>query len=113
MHEILAPLYHAVDFDAISEADKVGDSKLRQICSSEWVAADSYALFDLVMCGLSPWYEWQEPSPKVPSKGPMQQWVAPIVETCNKIQSNFLRGTDPILWKHLQATGIEPTIFGM
>jgi TBC1 domain family protein 5 len=43
----------------------------------------------------------------------MKPYVTPIVEDCNRIQSNFLRTTDPLLWKHMQAAGIEPQIYGM
>jgi len=129
MHEILAPLYHAVDFDSITQSESflVEDSELVEICSRLWVAADAWILFDAIMRGVSKWYEWREPPPtgfisSASSSGHpsfsdgqvnIKAFIAPIVETCNRIQSHILRTTDPLLYKHMQAVGIEPQIYGM
>jgi TBC1 domain family member 5 len=125
MHEILAPLYHAVQFDSITQSENcsIEDSELAEICSRLWVAADAWVLFDAVMRGISKWYEWREsPSASptdfmspVSSRGQvdMKPYIAPIVETCDRIQSRILRTTDPSLYKHMQAVGIEPQIYGM
>lgn len=136
MHELLAPLYYAVEYDSIHE--EIDDSVLREICSRTWVAADAWTLFESVMAGISRWYEWREtptsratatastskrrPSPldthlhlnNVPN-GPvdMTPYVAPIVQACNHIQSTLLRTVDPLLWTRMQAAGIEPQIYGM
>lgn len=133
MHEVLAPLLYAVDYDSIAddEANTLPNNvmALGIICGRSWVAADAWALFDSVMKSLSRWYEWRESRsvPEEPS-GPLsthvqinvvngqmepRPYVAPIVQACNRIQSNLLRSTDPTLWKHMQATGIEPQIYGM
>lgn len=141
MHELLAPLYYAVDFDSISLS--AAPSPVEEFCSRVWVAADAWALFSSVMRGVGRWYEWRESkvanfpdntvttptsmngSGKNPlashvhlnlEGGPgmgMQPYVAPIVETCNKIQSVLLKSVDPPLWKSLQASGIEPQMYGM
>jgi TBC1 domain family protein 5 len=132
MHEILAPLYQAVDFDSTTEDENISveDSGLLEICSRLWVAADAWMLFDAVMRGISKWYEWREPlpalspisSPPVTPRGlpshsdsqvDIKPYVVPIVETCDRIQSHILRTTDPLLYKHMQAVGIEPQIYGM
>lgn len=58
MHELLAPLYYAVEYDSISE-EAVGMVKspvVQEVCSRSWVAADAWALFDAVMHGVSRWY---------------------------------------------------------
>jgi TBC1 domain family member 5 len=61
MHELLAPLYHAVDFDSISQdADTRLDPGMLEFCSSSWIAADAWGLFEAVMRGVSRWYEWRE-----------------------------------------------------
>ncbi|KAF9451081.1 RabGAP/TBC [Macrolepiota fuliginosa MF-IS2] len=64
MHELLAPLYHAVAYDAIMEEQEgitiIAEGALRELCSPLWVAADAWALFKAVMRGVSRWYEWQE-----------------------------------------------------
>ncbi len=145
MHELLAPLYHAVAYDAIMEEQEgvvvIADGVLKGLCSSPWVAADAWALFDAVMRGVSRWYEWQEPP--LPSgavttttasaggsggknllpahvqfdvrdgRGGLRPYVAPIVKICNTIQGTLLRTTDPQLFSAVQEAGIEPQIYGM
>ena len=123
MHELLALLYYACDFDSISEeqAERLQDHELGDLLSRAWVTADAYTLFLAVMRGAGRWYEWREPPPSFkkglpsPNSGPVeiQPYVAPIVETCNRIQSTYLKSVDPDLWKHLQASGIEAQIYGM
>ncbi|KAF8231329.1 RabGAP/TBC [Tricholoma matsutake] len=132
MHEILAPLYHAVHFDSITQTEtlSVEDSELADICSRLWVAADAWVLFDAVMRGISKWYEWRDSPPTSPpdrissvsSRGytsfsdgqvDIKPYIAPIVETCDRIQFHILRTTDPLLYKHMQGAGIEPQIYGI
>jgi TBC1 domain family protein 5 len=123
MHELLALLYYACDFDSISEeqAARLEDRELGDLLSRAWVTADAYALFLAVMRGVGRWYEWREPPASLqegslsPNPGPVGvlPYVAPIVEACNRIQSTYLKIVDPDLWKHLQASGIEAQIYGM
>ncbi|KAH0583932.1 hypothetical protein H2248_009520 [Termitomyces sp. 'cryptogamus'] len=131
MHEILAPLYYAVEFDSLSPIGGPDEADVREVCSNTWVAGDAWALFDSVMRELSRWYEWREPSPNAAPRnaispltthvnfnipdGPLniKPYTAPIVEACNRIQSTYLRTTDPQLYKHMQAAGIEPQIYGI
>ena len=129
MHELLAPVYHAVYYDALAEGE-VKDTVLQELCSKSWIAADAWTLFDSIMTSAGRWYEWQEPTISVPDRSPLnahfhlhvtegegrvelKPYITPIVHTCNDIQANFLRKTDPQLWQRLQATGIEPQIYGM
>ncbi|KAJ7156050.1 rab-GTPase-TBC domain-containing protein [Mycena crocata] len=128
MHELLAPLYYAVDFDSTEESAELSDDPaMHEFCSRTWVAADAWALFEALMRGASKWYEWQEPpamSRANPSlfathvnipAGPVdiKPYITPVVQDCNRIQSNLLRTTDPLLWKAMQAAGIEPQIYGI
>jgi TBC1 domain family protein 5 len=118
MHELLALLYYACDFDSISEeqAARLKSRELGDLLSRAWVTADAYTLFLAVMRGVGRWYEWREhPASSSPGPGPVdiQPYVAPIVEACNRIQSTYLKSVDPDLWKHLQASGIEAQIYGM
>ncbi|TFK86251.1 RabGAP/TBC [Polyporus arcularius HHB13444] len=125
MHELLAPLYYAVDYDSLSE-DTNTDTSTKEFCSRAWVAADAWLLFTAVMKGAGRWYEWQEgktPADRSPLPSHVQlnvsgdtrvkPYIAPIVEDCNRIQSVFLKGVDPELWKSLQTAGIEPQIYGI
>jgi TBC1 domain family member 5 len=143
MHELLAPLYYAVDYDSTLSSEPASPEE--EFCSRAWVAADAWALFSSVMRGVGRWFEWREPradggshfvttptSTQDYGKDPlashvhlnlasndghssagMQPYVAPIVDTCNKIQSVLLKSVDPLLWKSLQASGIEPQMYGM
>ncbi|KAK0503183.1 RabGAP/TBC [Armillaria luteobubalina] len=130
MHELLAPLYYAVEYDSISEDEQeyVHDFKVQEICSKTWVAADAWCLFNAVMQSASQWYEWRDPPLDTKGRSPLSShvhlhipgglvelkpYVPPIVQTCNNIQANFLRTTDPQLWQRLQTTGIEPQIYGI
>ncbi|KAI0350203.1 hypothetical protein OH77DRAFT_1413488 [Trametes cingulata] len=128
MHELLAPLYYAVDYDSVSpDVDNNLDPALKEFCAHAWVAADAWLLFTAVMKGAGRWYEWQEgrsqpdPSP-LPSHvqlsvsagdAQVKPYVAPIVEACNRVQSVFLKSVDPELWKAMQSAGIEPQIYGI
>lgn len=122
MHELLAPLYYAVRYDAMQEGHDEQYKALSEICSAEFTAADSWALFELVMDGVHRWYEWREsidtPSPFINHaipEGPngIMPFIAPIVQACNHIQSNMLRACDPFLYQSMQKAGIEPQIYGM
>lgn len=144
MHELLAPLYYAIDFDSISPTTPDLPSPIEQFCSRDWVGADAWAVFSAVMRGVGRWYEWREPKRgahtgaatptstmsfgRTPlsshvqldvaksnnmESGSMQAYVAPIVETCNRIQGVLLKSVDPLLWKSLQDSGIEPQMYGM
>ncbi|KAI8999038.1 rab-GTPase-TBC domain-containing protein [Trametes punicea] len=128
MHELLAPLYYAVDYDSIpADVDGDVDPALKAFCAHEWVAADAWLLFTAVMKGAARWYEWQEArtqpeSSLLPSHvqlnvgaddARLKPYVAPIVGACNRIQSVFLKGVDPELWKAMQSAGIEPQIYGI
>jgi len=133
MHELLAPLYFAVHFDAISDEEIQDDTchDLVEICSASCITADAWELFNSVMNGVSQWYEWREVLDSGPStaknlsthfsnhlvipdsQNGIQPYVAPIVEACNHIQSTLLQACDPVLWEHMQKAGIEPQIYGM
>ena len=129
MHELLAPVLLAVDYDSITEddCDDGDDQRLCKLCSRTWVSADTWAIFSVIMEGTAAWYEWREPIPPVlpedlqaqyhhtEGKGPdeTRPYVAPIILTCQRLQSEMLRASDPLLWQAMQSAGIEPQIYGM
>ncbi|TFY80327.1 hypothetical protein EWM64_g3677, partial [Hericium alpestre] len=128
MHELLAPLYYAVDWDSLSEekAASAGvEPELAELCARKWVAADAWTLFESVMRGVGTWYEWRE-APDKPSLVPghvhlnvpngqvhVEPYVAPILRSCNRIQKELLRSVDPILWDRIHTAGLEPQIYGI
>ncbi|KAK2466961.1 hypothetical protein APHAL10511_001219 [Amanita phalloides] len=126
MHELLAPLYYAVQRDAVPCNEDEGElTSLQQICSPRWIAADAWALFTTVMKGVSRWYEWHETPDKplyftshihldlASGQTQLKPYVAPIVQTCNDIQATLLKAVDPPLCNHMQKLGIEPQIYGI
>ncbi|KAH7923851.1 RabGAP/TBC [Leucogyrophana mollusca] len=119
MHELLAPLYYAIDYDSIPEDmdTPIQDRAFSEMCSRTWVAADAWALFLSVMREISQWYEWREvtsPEPSSP-RGQLQlkPYVSPIVQACGRIQGSLLRSVDPTLYASMQTAGIEPQIYGL
>lgn len=130
MHEVLAPLYYSVDYDSILPDEDFGTPEMQELCSRHWVAADAWMLFDKVMLGLSKYYEWRDPLRLSPldtfaphirhvehnaSRPDLEgeTYVPPILDICRRIQSELLQLTDPLLWKSLQATSIEPQMYGI
>ena len=121
MHELLAPLYYAVDYDSLLDPPDPDD--VSELCARKWVAADAWALFDRVMVGAWRWFEWREaPQPQVPAvagivhlneHGSIEPYVTPILQACNRVQKDLLKSVDPILWGRMQAEGIEPQMYGM
>lgn len=119
MHELLAPLLYAIDFDSLEPSlasSSSSDSQLSELCDRTWVAADAFALFSIVMSGIGSWYEWREPPVDphpVVGQVDMKPYIAPIVTVCNTIHGKYLKNTDPTLWGALQQSQIEPQIYGM
>ncbi len=121
MHELLAPIYYAVDFDSLPDTSESDD--FSELCARRWVAADAWALFDSVMSGAGQWYEWRElPQRQVRTvaglvhlngQGSTAPHVTPILHACNRVQGELLQSVDPVLWERLQAEGIEPQMYGM
>ncbi|KZS98922.1 RabGAP/TBC [Sistotremastrum niveocremeum HHB9708] len=116
MHELLACLYQAIDFDSVDvESSSALSTELSELCDRAWVAADAWTLFGKVMKGVGEWYEWQEPPPAPGAPPPTANvpFVAPIVTACNHMHNTILREVDPRLWQSMQAAGIEPQIYGI
>lgn len=135
MHELLAPIYHAIDFDSLQREEPTHPGNenegLRELCAREWVQADAWSLFSRLMNGMRSWYEWRETTPpalpahlstqyrhgdsdaQVQGQGQVTTFVAPIVTACQKLQAQMLKAVDPLLWSSMQKAGVEPQIYGM
>jgi TBC1 domain family protein 5 len=115
MHELLASLYYAVDFDSLQTSTPGIDEELGELCDRGWVAADSWSLFDNIMRSAGKWYEWREDTrPPSDSLGQLNEpYVAPILQSCSRVQREMLRRADPTLAGSLERAGIEPQIFGI
>ncbi|KAI0303545.1 rab-GTPase-TBC domain-containing protein [Multifurca ochricompacta] len=121
MHELLAPLYYAVDYDSLP--DTLGPGNLTEICARKWVAADAWALFDRIMGGVEQWYEWRQASEQqapavaglvhLNGQRGMEPYITPILRACNRIQKVILKSVDPVLCERMQTEGIEPQMYGI
>ena len=62
MHELLACVYRALDYDSVerSRSSQV-NPQLQELCDRTYVAADAYALFGSIMQRIETWYEWRAP----------------------------------------------------
>jgi len=116
MHELLAALYMTVDYDSIDCKDtELEDQDVLDMSDRDWVAADTWSLFEVIMSAVNSWYEWRDTNAIGPRNGPVETKpsVAPIVSVCNRIQSQYLSKVDPVLWEKMNEAGIEPQIYGM
>jgi hypothetical protein len=143
MHELAATIYAAVDYDSLEQGDVsdhiLGRLCAREWVTADawalfeslmhgmakWYALPSYTP-DLAL--IVSRYEWREPPPSSTPKSrlpshvhlPLENgqfnapsYVAPVVQSCNRMQSQYLKSVDPQLWGSLQSAGIEPQIYGM
>ncbi|OJA13738.1 hypothetical protein AZE42_02959 [Rhizopogon vesiculosus] len=124
MHELLAPVYYAVDYDSttddatsLSSSSSLDEPVFREICSREWIAADSWTLFCAIMNEVSKWYEWREPPSSETSSARgqvnLKPYVLPITVACNNMQNSLLKSVDPVLHGAMQSAGIEPQFYGL
>lgn len=118
MHELLAPLLYAIDFDSLDPSlasTSSLDPELAELCDPTWIAADAHALFSVIMANVGEWYEWQEPPapPHTDGQVEIKPFIAPIVTICNTIHGQYLRNSDPALFAKLKESQIEPQIYGM
>jgi TBC1 domain family protein 5 len=114
----LATDYDSTADDAASSSSS-DESVFREICSRQWIAADSWMLFCAIMNEVSGWYEWREPASSETSsargQGPvkLKPYVLPITVACNNMQNDLLKSVDPVLHGAMQSAGIEPQFYGL
>ena len=141
MHELLACVYRAVDFDSVERTHS--HSRFQELCDRTYVAADAYALFGSIMQRMETWYEWRAPVSILPASPlphvthfsshgeivpssikpqvnvlangqlDLKPYVAPIIPTCTSLRDEKLRMVDPHLWEKLHEVGVEPQMYGM
>ncbi|KAG8867855.1 hypothetical protein FRC20_004674 [Serendipita sp. 405] len=116
MHELLAAIFLAVDYDSLDRwTSSVHEKDILDICDRNWVGADAWHLFSLVMGAITPWYEWRElaRTDLTDSNEGLTPYTAPIVAICNRMQNQYLSSVDPTLWRRMSELGIEPQLYGI
>ncbi|ORX51314.1 RabGAP/TBC [Hesseltinella vesiculosa] len=130
MHELLAPIYWVVADDSLADMNQEmrGNAQLDptnrlmvQVLDPDYIEHDAYILFNKLMTFAKPWYELTPTEPINRSKSTSDlaeasktgQMSNPIVNTCQRIQNQYLRAVDFSLYKHLNASDIEPQLYGI
>ncbi|KAG8715209.1 hypothetical protein FRC11_005281 [Ceratobasidium sp. 423] len=113
MHELLAPILWALDYDSLDGKDEGQDAEMYDFLSRDYVPADAWAIFSRVMEGVGSWYEWREPKSVATGGASPTPWVAPINEVCTKIGGEYLAACDPVLGTRMGELGIEPQMYGI
>ncbi|CAE6520245.1 unnamed protein product [Rhizoctonia solani] len=113
MHELLAPVLWALDYDSLDGNGEDQDADMYDFLSRDFVPADAWAIFSRIMEGVGSWYEWREPKPVATGGPPPTPWVAPVNEICSKIGGEYLAACDPALGARMGELGIEPQMYGI
>lgn len=125
MHELLAPIVHVVEQDALDRAsisasddeDDLEELMLETIDLS-FIEHDAFTLFSQLMEQAQLFYEVKDvPNPNQPTDGPSQsrfpEQSSAIVERSKFIHEVCLQKIDPELAAHLTSIEILPQIFLM
>jgi TBC1 domain family protein 5 len=121
MHELLAPILHVIEQDALDRT-MVGDvasedETMLDILDSAFIEHDAYILFSQLMTHAQAFYEVQaastESATQLGGAPRLQEQSSAIVERSKFIHEVCLAKVDPDLASHLTAIEILPQIFLM
>ncbi|POR34045.1 TBC1 domain family member 5 [Tolypocladium paradoxum] len=118
MHELLAPIVHVIDQDAVDRAvpghGSSLDESMLEILDSSFIEHDAYVLFSRLMEHAQVFYEVKdasEPSTATQSSSGYQEQRSAIVERSKFIHDVCLQKMDEDLASHLTSIEILPQIF--
>ncbi len=116
MHELVAPIVHVIEQDAIDRASlkesESLDSAMLDVLDAAYIEHDAYALFAKLMERAQVFYEVRDVSaPDAPAS--MREPSSAIVERSKHIHEVCLNKIDPDLAVHLTNIEILPQIFIM
>lgn len=117
MHELLAPIMHVVEQDAVDRSkagDASPDEAMLELLDSKFIEHDAYALFAKLMDHAQEFYEIKESNGATNAPaGRLQEQTSSIVERSMHIHQVCLNKIDPDLAVHLTNIEILPQIFLM
>lgn len=112
MHELLAPIVHVLEQDAVKPAslvqDDLLDGAMLETLDAAYIEHDAYAVFARLMERAQFFYEVKE---AVPGTQSPQETSSAIVERSKHVHQVLLRKIDPDLAAHLTNIEILPQIF--
>lgn len=120
MHELLAPMVHVIEQDALDRSrpgrDSSMDPVMLDVLDAAYVEHDAYTLFSRLMDHAQVFYQVKEPT--LQSRNPaeaarMLDQSSAIVERSRCIHEVYLQKVDPELAVHLTAVQILPQVFLM
>ncbi len=118
MHELLAPIVHVVQQDAVSRSaitPETSDEEMLDLLDAAFVEHDAYTLFSRLMESAQAFYEVKDApdSATGASKNGYVEQRSAIVERSKHIHEVCLQKVDQELANHLQNIEILPQIFLM
>ena len=125
MHEVLAPIVHVVEQDALdrasisaSDAESSVDELMLETIDRSFIEHDAFVLFSQLMEHAQSFYEVKDvpdsnSSADVPSPARFPEQSSAIVERSRFIHEVCLQKVDPELAAHLTSIEILPQIFLM
>lgn len=111
MHELLAPIVHVLEQDAIEHSTVKSttlDELMLEVLDFTYIEHDAYILFAKLMEHAQEFYEIKEPN-----EGDVREQSSSIVERSRHIHEVCLHQIDPDLATHLKNIEILPQIFLM
>jgi TBC1 domain family protein 5 len=120
MHELLAPIVHVVEHDAISRdaagGDPSVDPSMVEMLDAAYIEHDAYTLFSQLMEHAQAFYQIKDSdsSPQALQQSTRgQEQSSAIVDRSKFIHEVCLQKVDPELAAHLTAIEVLPQIFIM
>ena len=115
MHELLAPILHVVEHDAVeAEAEVIESDKLMlQVLDRSFAEHDAFALFSRLMDRAASFYEVKDTAGSTLSPDVQNSGSSVIVEKSRFIHEVCLNKVDPELSRHLTNIEVLPQIFLM
>ena len=118
MHELLAPILHVIQNDAVDRktitTDASLDESMLQILDADYIEHDAFILFSRVMDNAQSFYEVRDShTAGLSSNVRFQEQSSAIVERSKFIHEVCLGKIDPDLATHLTSIEILPQIFLM
>lgn len=114
MHELLAPIVHVLEQDAVNREALVEndllDATMLETLDAAYIEHDAYAIFSKLMERAQFFYEVKDVAPGTQS---FQETSSAIVERSKHVHQVLLNKIDPDLAAHLTNVEILPQIFLM
>lgn len=131
IHEVLAPILYAVDFDSLKASDSTTDSLPHLVLSNHYVEHDTWSLFQALMRSAKSFYDFT-PSVSLSldksassttsltfahssagNSPAASVLVQPVVGTSIRIHDNLLKTIDYPLWEKMESLQVEPQLYAI